>query len=244
VSAWSRSGLKRAFDFLCILGVLPILIPVLLAVALAVWLTSRGPVLFLQTRVGRDGRPFTIAKFRTLLNSRRQAHPVLTTTCDQHFTPIGRFLRYTKLDELPQLLQVLAGQMSLVGPRPKVAELEPGALPCRPGITGMATFVFAREQQILDRIHPQKLAAFYKLAVGPAKRQLDTEYMSRANFGSDLRLIVATVFFRWNSTRMESVLRQQAEDREENPGQRSAQLIGSPAINLLRAIPAEESSVA
>jgi len=227
--------------------VLPILIPVLLAVGLAVRLTSRGPVLFLQRRVGRAGRPFTIAKFRTLLDCRRQggqAHPVLTTTRDEHFTPIGRLLRYSKFDELPQLLQVLSGQMSLVGPRPKVPELENGAVPCRPGITGMATIVFAREQQMLDRIPRQKLASFYRSVVGPTKRQLDAEYMSRATFRSDLRLIAATVLFRWNSSRMESILRPSEVKDEVNSGERGAQLINSPGICVIGALCAEENTVA
>jgi lipopolysaccharide/colanic/teichoic acid biosynthesis glycosyltransferase len=175
---------------------------------------------------------------------------VLTTSRDRHFTPIGRLLRSTKLDELPQLLQVLTGQMSLVGPRPKVAELEPAAVPCRPGITGMATIVFAREQHVLDCIPRQKLATFYKSVVGPAKRTLDAEYMSRATFRSDLRLIAATVFCRWNSARMESILRREADGADDPQctllptAEQNAPLPGAWGMGIAGPVSADESSVA
>ena len=120
LSPWSRSGAKRLFDCACVLPVLLLLVPALLAIALAVRLTSPGPVLFLQQRMGRNGRTFTILKFRTMIHATDEPHNAVTTAANQAFTPIGPFLRRWKLDELPQLLNVLAGDMSLVGPRPKM----------------------------------------------------------------------------------------------------------------------------
>lgn len=116
MSPWWLSGAKRLFDCTCVLLVLPLLIPVLLVIALAVRLTSHGPALFLQKRVGRCGQTFTILKFRTMIQATDFAHHAVTTSGNQHFTPIGPFLRRWKLDELPQLLNVLVGQMSLVAP--------------------------------------------------------------------------------------------------------------------------------
>ena len=108
-SPWSRSGAKRFFDCACVLLALPLVIPVFLAIALAVRLTSSGPVLFLQKRMGRHGRVFTILKFRTMIRVRDKAHHAVTTAYNQCFSPAGSFLRRWKLDELPQLLNVFWG---------------------------------------------------------------------------------------------------------------------------------------
>jgi lipopolysaccharide/colanic/teichoic acid biosynthesis glycosyltransferase len=205
-SSWSRSRAKRLFDCACVLPVLPLLIPVLLAIGLAVWLTSPGPALFLQKRVGRYGRTFTILKFRTMIHSPAKAHHAVTTTGNQRFTPIGPFLRRWKLDELPQLLNVLVGHMSLVGPRPKMPEHVASFLPCRPGITGAATIAFAREEAVLDSVPKPRLEAYYHTVVLPAKRRLDADYMAGATFLSDLKLVVSSVLFRWDSSIMESLL--------------------------------------
>jgi lipopolysaccharide/colanic/teichoic acid biosynthesis glycosyltransferase len=145
--SWSQSGTKRLFDFLCVLLVLPLLVPIYLVIALAVRLTSSGPVLFLQKRVGRHGKLFTILKFRTMTHSKDTAHHAVTTTENQPFTPVGPFLRRYKLDELPQLLNVLMGEMSLVGARPKLPEHQTVDLLYRPGITGAATFAFAAKRK-------------------------------------------------------------------------------------------------
>ena len=126
LSAWSRSHGKRIFDCCCVLLALPLLFPVLVVIAIAVRLTSSGPVFFLQKRMGRQGTPFTIIKFRTMVHVTDKAHHAVTTAGNQLFTPIGPFLRRYKFDELPQLLNVLWGNMSLVGPRPKLPERGPG----------------------------------------------------------------------------------------------------------------------
>jgi len=206
LSSWSRSRTKRLFDCVCVLSLMPLLIPILAVVGLAVRLTSSGPVLFLQKRTGRNGRHFTIFKFRTMIHTADKAHKPVTTCGNQLFTPVGPFLRRWKLDELPQLFNVLAGHMSLVGPRPKLAAHAISSLPCRAGITGAATVAFAREESILDRIPKQHLEAFYHSVVLPAKLRLDAEYMAKATFMSDLRLIVRSIFRRWDNTIIEDLL--------------------------------------
>ncbi len=206
LSPWSRSGAKRLFDCACVLPVLLLLVPVLLAIALAVWLTSPGPVLFLQKRMGRYGRAFTILKFRTMIHVPEKTHNAVTTAANQAFTPIGAFLRRWKLDELPQLLNVLAGHMSLVGPRPKMPQHMVFNLPCRPGITGAATIVFAREEAVLDRVPEEDLESYYHTVVLPVKHKLDAKYMARATFLSDFKLIFNSAFRRWDSSLMENLL--------------------------------------
>jgi lipopolysaccharide/colanic/teichoic acid biosynthesis glycosyltransferase len=216
LSPWSRSGTKRFFDCACVLLSLPLLVPILLVVALAVRLTSPGPVLFLQKRVGRHGRIFTILKFRTMPWATGKAPHAVTTTDNQCFTPVGPFLRRWKLDELPQLLNVLAGHMSLVGPRPKMQEHVVFDLSCRPGITGAATIAFAREEALLARVPTHYLDTCYHSVVLPAKRRLDAEYMANATFLSDLKLIFNTVLRRWDSAVIDSLLDDasfEAEDR-------------------------------
>jgi lipopolysaccharide/colanic/teichoic acid biosynthesis glycosyltransferase len=206
LSSWSRSGAKRLFDCACVIAIMPILIPVLLVIAVAVRLTSSGPVLFLQKRMGRHGRDFTILKFRTMTHRANRTHQPVTTSCNQHFTPIGPFLRRWKLDELPQLLNVLLGHMSLVGPRPKLPEHAISDLPCRAGITGAATIAFALEEAILDRLPKHHLAPFYHAVVLPAKHQLDVDYMAEATFYSDLKLIIDSILRRWDCEIMEDLL--------------------------------------
>jgi lipopolysaccharide/colanic/teichoic acid biosynthesis glycosyltransferase len=199
LSRWTDSPLKRLFDLTGVLCALPLALPILLATAAAVRLTSRGPVLFCQKRVGRHHRAFTIYKFRTMpVPGKKGARPVLTTTANQAFTPIGPFLRRWKLDELPQILNVLLGNMSLVGARPKLPQLHAGHLTCLPGITGRASVVFAREETALCAIPPTRLSHYYRDVVAPLKQQLDDEYMAEATFASDLDLILRSILRRFD----------------------------------------------
>ena len=200
VSSWSQSGLKRLFDVACVILALPLLIPMFLLVALAVRFTSRGPVLFLQKRTGMHRRNFTILKFRTMEHRASGALNKVTTAGNQRFTPVGPFLRRWKLDELPQLLNVLIGDMSLVGPRPKMPEHQLCELRCRPGITGAATIAFAREEQILARLPHNHLDGYYYSIILPAKLRLDREYTAQATFQTDLKLIAETILRRWDSS--------------------------------------------
>lgn len=198
LSRWSQSSAKRIFDCSCILFVFPLVALILLATALAVRLSSRGPILFVQDRVGCQGKLFRILKFRTLVHAPVTSHSAVTTSANQEFTPVGRFLRRWKLDEMPQILNVLAGHMSLVGPRPKIPEHVKFNPPCRPGLTCAGTISFAREERVLAHIPSMYLNTYYHAVVLPAKRHLDSEYMAHATLRTDLRLLVRTALRRWD----------------------------------------------
>jgi lipopolysaccharide/colanic/teichoic acid biosynthesis glycosyltransferase/glycosyltransferase involved in cell wall biosynthesis len=217
LSWWSHSRAKRLFDVACVVPVLLLLVPMLVVIAVAVRITSRGPVLFLQKRMGRYGGWFTIAKFRTMIHSEGVEHNTITTEGNQQFTSIGPFLRRWKLDELPQLINVLLGDMSLVGPRPKVRDHRVSVLRCRPGITGAATIAFADEETVLDRIPQRELESCYRTLVLPAKRQIDSAYMARATMLSDLQILVRSVLRRWDTATVESLLGNGMSDERGRP---------------------------
>jgi lipopolysaccharide/colanic/teichoic acid biosynthesis glycosyltransferase len=240
LSAWSRSGAKRAFDLACVLSSLPVLIPLLLLVALAVWMMSGRPVLFLQKRVGRHGRRFTILKFRTLENV-SPASPA-----GQRFTPLGRFLRRWKLDELPQLVNVLIGDMSLVGPRPKMREYQLGVPVCRPGITGAATIAFACEEELLERVAKLRSGSTYRAVVMPAKLRLDAHYMAQATFASDVKLILDSILRRWDQATLQSAIAPVASaadsahaNRCAHPGRRITRMHGPSLPKFAGSVEAE-----
>jgi len=182
----------------CVLLALPVMLPLAIVIAALVRVTSPGPVFFLQKRIGRQGRVFTIFKFRTLVYASARAHHLITTLDNQAFTSVGPLLRRWKLDELPQLLNVLLGHMSLVGPRPKMPEHTIFDLSCRPGLTGMATVAFAEEEWLLARMPSGQLDAYYYNVVLPAKHHLDSAYAARATLFSDLQLLTKSVFRRWD----------------------------------------------
>jgi lipopolysaccharide/colanic/teichoic acid biosynthesis glycosyltransferase len=207
LSRWTHSPVKRIFDLVCVVCSLPLAMPILLVTAMAVRLTSSGPVLFRQQRIGRGCQPFTIYKFRTMpVHDEKSSRSPLTTAANQTFTPIGPFLRRWKLDELPQLLNILRGDMSLVGPRPKLPRLHAGDLACRPGLTGRATVVFAREEATLASISNADVDDYYRTVVRPFKQRLDEEYTARATFGSDFKLILCSIFRRWDDAQVRALL--------------------------------------
>lgn len=187
---------KRAFDIVCAALGLLVLSPVLLMCALLVGLTSPGGVLFRQERVGKDGVPFTIYKFRSMRKD--NAGLKISTSSDSRITPVGRVLRKTKLDELPQLWNVLKGDMSFVGPRPEVREYtdlytdeQRQVLLLRPGITGLASIRYRNENDLLSAsTDPNRT---YIEEVMPAKLALDLEYIPRACVSYDVRLILETL---------------------------------------------------
>jgi lipopolysaccharide/colanic/teichoic acid biosynthesis glycosyltransferase len=191
---------KRAFDVL-VAGIgLVVLAPLLAMVAALVALTSRGPVLFRQQRVGRHGKPFEMLKFRSMVVAPAGSGPLVTIAGDRRITPVGRLLRATKLDELPQLWNVVRGDMSLVGPRPEVSKyvaLYPPdvaikVLSVRPGITDEASIVFRNESEILGRAADPERA--YVEEILPRKLALYERYAERHSVRGDLGIIARTLW--------------------------------------------------
>jgi lipopolysaccharide/colanic/teichoic acid biosynthesis glycosyltransferase len=172
-------------------------IPMLL-IALAIRATSHGGAFFIQSRVGRNGRLFRIYKFRTMATRPAKLRGMgLTRAGDERVTPLGRVLRKLKLDELPQFYNVLRGDMSLVGPRPKLPEYEPlRNMPYRPGITGAATLLFRREEELLRSVPPDQLDDFYQKRIKTVKARVDVCAMCRATPMSDLKILAATAGLR------------------------------------------------
>ena len=190
---------KRLFDLLIAGLALLLLSPLLLVLALWVKLDSPGPVLFRQERVGRFGRPFHIHKFRTMAHDPAQRGPQITVGADPRITRAGRLLRHYKLDELPQLVDVLRGAMSLVGPRPEVPRyvalyppaLRDKVLSVRPGITDLASIQFRDENALLSKsADPERE---YAEVVLPAKLRYAAEYVDHATLATDLRLLGLTL---------------------------------------------------
>lgn len=187
---------KRLFDMVCAALGLLILSPVLLVCALLVGLTSPGGVLFRQERIGKDGVPFTIYKFRSMRKD--NAGLKISTSRDTRITSVGRVLRKTKLDELPQLWNVLKGDMSFVGPRPEVREYtdlytpeQRQVLMVRPGITGLASIRYRNENELLTASSDPNRT--YIDEVMPAKLALDLKYIPRACVSYDIKLILETL---------------------------------------------------
>lgn len=191
--------LKRLFDWLASgLGLL-LLSPGLLALALWIKLDSPGPVFFRQERVGRSGRVFCIHKFRTMVTDAENRGLQITVGADARVTRAGKLLRKYKLDELPQLLDVWLGYMSLVGPRPEVPryvacyppEVRDMVLSVRPGITDRASIEFKNENEILGRAADPHLA--YVNEVLPIKQRYYMAYVQGRSFWGDIAIILATI---------------------------------------------------
>lgn len=197
---------KRLFDVAVSLAGLAISSPILVFCALLVRLTSRGPVLFRQTRVGHLGRPFTLIKFRTMKQGAEALGSAVVVNGDPRLTPVGGFLRRTKLDELPQLINVLRGEMSFVGPRPRVpseVDLDDAKewilLTARPGVTSFASIHHHMEADYCARqADPQ---AVYRTKVLPQKLSLDSEYVQSPTFLLDLKLMALTFLLVWSPGR-------------------------------------------
>ncbi len=189
---------KRIFD-VCASGLgLVLLSPIFLLCAACVKASSCGPVFFIQNRTGLGGRPFPMYKFRTMrVGADREGSPI-TRSGDSRILPMGRWLRKAKLDELPQLWNVLKGDMSLVGPRPEVPEFTVGytseqrsVFAVRPGITDPASIYYRDEEQVLARASDPDYA--YRNVVLPHKLQLGAQYIRDLSLGHDLRVIFRTL---------------------------------------------------
>ena len=190
---------KRLFDLLGAAVALLLLAPLLLVLALVIRLDSPGPVFFRQERVGRHGRPFRIHKFRTMVADAPQRGLAITVGADPRITRCGAWLRRTRLDELPQFIDVLQGHMSLVGPRPEVPRyvqhyppgLRERALAVRPGITDPSSLAFIDEAELLARAaDPEREYIDHIL---PRKLQAAADYAERATLWTDLRVIARTL---------------------------------------------------
>jgi lipopolysaccharide/colanic/teichoic acid biosynthesis glycosyltransferase len=190
---------KRLFDWvMSSLGLL-VLGPGLLLIALAIKLDSPGPVFFRQERVGRYGQPFRIHKFRTMRHEPAGQGLQITVGADARITRVGQLLRGSKLDELPQLIDVWVGTMSLVGPRPEVpryvacypAELREKVLSVRPGITDIASIEYRDESSVLARAADPEHAYIHEVL--PHKLALAAQYVDQSSVWMDVRLIVRTV---------------------------------------------------
>ncbi|MDX2034338.1 MAG: sugar transferase [Blastocatellia bacterium] len=189
---------QRAFDLAVALPLTVLLTPVFAGLAALVRLDSRGPVFFLQQRVGRWGAPFTIFKFRTMVVDAERLGAQITIGRDPRITRMGHLLRRTRLDELPQLLNVLRGEMSLVGPRPEVpryvaaySDAQRAILSLRPGITSPASIRFRNESDLLAG-HPDP-ETLYRSEIMPAKLSEDLAYARRATIWSDLGVVMQTL---------------------------------------------------
>jgi lipopolysaccharide/colanic/teichoic acid biosynthesis glycosyltransferase len=186
---------KRAVDVIVSAALLLIVLPVLVLAALMILATSPGPVLFRQTRMGRGFQPFKILKLRTMAHA--EAGLAYTLGPDPRITPVGRWLRRTKVDELPQLWNVLRGEMSLVGPRPVLPELTREfheyyslLLKARPGLTDPASLKYSQENLLLAKAEdPMR---FFKAVVTPDKIRISFDYMERASFWTDCFTLAMT----------------------------------------------------
>ncbi len=173
--------LKYSLDFVFALLLLFLTGPLLLLVALLIRLESKGPALYLQTRVGVDEVPFQIYKFRTMVTNADKLGPLLTVQNDARITRLGKWLRRSSIDELPQLLNILKGEMSFIGPRPEVppivadyTERQRGVFRVRPGLSGWAQVNGRDELDI------------------PTKLNLDLEYIEKISLGLDLKILFLT----------------------------------------------------
>lgn len=190
--------LKRGLDLFVAAAALMLSAPLLALVALCIRLDSPGPVLFRQERVGLGGRVFRIRKFRTMVVDAPARGPGITVGADPRVTRVGRVLRRSKLDELPQLLDVLAGHMSLVGPRPELPgyvalyppELRALVLGVRPGITDPASLKYADEATLLAAAADPERE--YREVLLPAKLRESADYIRGATLASDLRVLART----------------------------------------------------
>jgi lipopolysaccharide/colanic/teichoic acid biosynthesis glycosyltransferase len=222
-------ALKRVLDVAGAAVGLVMLALLFAGTAIAIKIDSPGPIMFRQERVGRNGRPFRIFKFRTMAAGGASAGLALAVRDDKRITSIGSFLRKTKIDELPQLLNVLAGSMSLVGPRPEVPEFmkfytpeqRPILLSMRPGITDYASILFRDENSLLDQT--QDPVDVYRYQIMPIKFIYYERYGRNIGVVNDLRIILATVLMLFQQRVPQWLCREALTDAVRNPRQAGVQ---------------------
>lgn len=195
-SSSASAGIPRSAEMMLALASLIVLSPLLTLCGLLVLLSSAGPVLFRQSRVGRHGKVFTLFKFRTMRVS--EEGPLITAATDNRITPIGRFLRKWKLDELPELYNVLKGDMSFVGPRPEVPDfVDPSdplwkvILQIRPGITDLVTLTLTNEEAVLAEAEDKE--RYYREVLQPYKLRGYISYLEVKSMRSDVKIVLRTI---------------------------------------------------
>lgn len=205
--------MKRLFDIVAATIGLILFFPVMLAVAIIVKITSPGPVLFSQKRLTKGAKEFSIYKFRSMVsNEQREKNTVQIKGSSNEITPIGKFMRKTKLDELPQFWNILIGDMSFIGPRPELPrrlkyydERQKGIFQVRSGISSPASIVFSDEEYLMNQVKdPER---FYIEQIMPYKIELNLYYIKNQSFLGDIWLIVATLLKIVNKVKNEDVVK-------------------------------------
>ena len=189
---------KRAFDLLSSISGLIILSPLFILISIWVKTSSKGPIFFVQKRVGKDFKEFNLYKFRSMVVDAPKTGLQITSGDDPRITKVGKFIRKTKIDELPQLINVIKGEMSLVGPRPEVKKYVDikkddykKVLSVHPGITDLAAIEFRDEEKILEGFEDKEKA--YINEVLPQKIALYYKYIDNITFKSDIKIILQTL---------------------------------------------------
>ena len=194
--------LKRFFDFLLASIVIIILLPLFIPISIVLRLTGEGEIFYLQERVGFGNKDFKIYKFATMLkDSEKLGSGIYTAKDDERILPFGRFLRGSKINELPQLINIIKGDISIVGPRPlirKTFELynekdQISISSVKPGLTGIGSIIFRNEEEILQR-SDQNLEKYYSEYITPFKAKLENWYLINKSFYTDIKLIFLTAW--------------------------------------------------
>ena len=195
--------LKRLLDIAISLGTLIILLPLFIPIIIALKLTAEGEVFYFQERIGLNNSRFQIWKFATMLkNSVNMGTGSITLQNDFRVTPVGKFLRKTKINELPQIINILKGDISLVGPRPLVTktfsayseEIQSKIYNVKPGLTGIGSIVFRDEESLISAVKDEDPHEFYKRVIAPYKGELEMWYQDSKSFFLDLQLIFMTAW--------------------------------------------------
>ena len=202
LAPWALSSSKRTLDIACAVLFVTATAPLMVILAIVVKATSPGPFLFRQNRIGKNGEEFPLLKLRTMYcHGGSESGPLVTRSGDSRVTPVGRWLRKWKLDELPQFFNVLKGEMSLVGYRPDMLEYmqtltgqDRNIQYFRPGITSPASLRFRNEEQELAKVPPEEMEQFYVSNLLPQKVRMDLDYAEHATFLTDCRILLQTAF--------------------------------------------------
>lgn len=216
--------LKRAFDIVVAVVGLVFFNPLMLTIAVFIKLDSPGPVFYRAPRVGKGGQPFRMYKFRTMVADAEKIGPAITVDKDPRITQIGTRLRRSRLDEIPQLINVLRGEMSMVGPRPeapyyveKYSLEQREVLMVKPGMTGPAQIAFRHEEELLP--HAETLEDEYMSVILPPKLAMDLQYIEQQSLGLDLKILFQTAWVLLADRLRVRSQRQVEASRPEHPAQ-------------------------